>query len=1041
MRLTHQNKEAGAILITVMVMMVVLSLGVGAGLMLNSSSVETTENNIELRAVNVAEAGYRYAGGEYISAGGFDEKLDRLEAMNQEKVILLNNNGSFQLSIYPYFFVANSDGEFTTLSMRVPGKFPDGFENVLPATGTVYINGKFYEYGSGTPDAKASAMDSDEFSITLTGSETVDVDSHTCVYLAFSPPNGTMVEEGKDFSISVDASLEALLPERNGFIDLYKDEDTHAGSYRYRQRTRDANNRIVLSDIQPVEDDSLPLNLDSGSRVVMKKQVRIESVGAAGSGNMEASRELDLNVYLTDEMYVPPDTAKTLDLGGTGGADTFDDEEGTGANKKTVLKNWEFNNSDGTPERDLYVSTTQEVQTEYTDEPTSSVLTFQNFSEEDQDAGYTMEVIDKERIPEAVRDKDLYGIWGNASDNMYFVGQDGTVLHFDGTDITLDNDAVSTSSGKTLYAIWGLPDQKDDASETDKIFIGGADGKVMINEGNGWISGRNSKTYDVYAANGTAWNHFDGYGEAGTNPYHWSNNWSSTYQFSHYNAYVSQFSGKANFRCLWAIHETYGGRTDQNVMVGEFSGDGSGFKNGDGIIMHEFYKYVVISGIPLRGIWGSEWANQYVVGDNGAIFQNTQGHTNWQNGWIQISSSLIPTTENLNGIYGNSATDFYVVGDNGTILYNKGEGFEIVDDPDDEVSENLNSIWGSDLTGIYAVGDNGTIVFLGYPKNTIGEYILPLSRNSDISAKWESANHYLSYTIQVKQIWGDELNYAAAGICFRWHEEQAGKYAGYGISFMRYDPSSNSVNDMIPDSIKPYFKGTGEVNNRLLVVLWEQYVQGGAENRRWVAYKDISLDSAMVKTNGTPVDLSSLFVRVHEKSIDGRKVNDITVYYANPLVSFDPRRAAADNLYNNTIRYPYNATFGTNSSELKWPVFDIDEWSGCSGRIDCQGVDKFTLVDNVSVAQTPVEGTYWIVNPATDCTRQSDGYTLRTGRFTSPSGEDFGTQSERSEIAVFVMGDIGDNGSQTLLSLADFGLQLGVESEGDSTDSSFGGLQ
>lgn len=1065
--LIKQN-ETGSIIVTVLVMLLMLSLGVGLTLMFNSSSIQTVENNIELRATNLAEGGYRYAAGEYIDAGSLADKFDRLEAMHQEEVTLLNNDGSFQLSVFPYWFVTNADvTDAATLNMRVVGKFPEGFQADLPASGMVNINGNFYSYNSGSATTGATDFDPDQFRISLTGGDTVSVDRNTGVYLAFAPYGTPNITEGGAFTIFPDSRFIDLLPKRNGVIELYLDEVTASGSYKYSQRQVLNDGAVRLTGIESIKDGALPISLGSNSRIVIKRQVVIESVGSIGSGSLTSMRGLSLNVFLTDEAFLAADSAKPLDLGGGGDSkhEIFDDE-GT-----TVLDNWEFDNSANTLEKNLITTTTQEVSTVFDKggESKANFLTFQNFSEEDQDHGYTMDVIDKSRIPSSVRDKNLNGIWGNASDNMYFVGDDGTILHFDGESITLKNIGFTVS--EDLNAVWGLPSEKHSASETDKIFVVGDDGRALINEGSGWERSLHDQSYDLYAAHGTSWGHFDGYGESGTNPYNWDSP-DTADQLSDYNWYINEFSKKINFRCLWAIDhryphsQNYGGgssiKNNQNVMVGEFSskgGSGNGkWNSGDGFVLHEFYLPAVrFPGTPLRGIWGSDWGNVYAVGDNGSIFHNTRGNSynyghglarrldhpyrtfspSWQGGWVK--ETHLPTTENFNGVYGNNATDFYVIGDNGTILYNKGNGFELV--PTNGVtSEDLNSIWGSDRTGIYAVGDNGTIVFLGYPVNKIGEHILPLDKNAEIAAKWATVQHYLSYTIQVKNVWGDDMEYAAPGICFRWHQAASGKYAGFGISFMRFDSSTNSYNDMIPDSIKPFFKGVKEQNDKLLIVLWEQYVQGGAEQRRWIAYKDISADAKMLKANGTPVDLSSLIVRVHEKKIEGRKVNDINVYYGNSSMTGQGQ----DNKYNNTKRNRYNATFGKKKNGIKWPVFDLDEWTGCIGN-GCKVPDLFTLVDNVSVAQDPVPATtalkYWIVNPASDLVILKNGFTIRTSRFTSPSGASFGSQSQRSEIGLHVFGDIGRNGTQRMVSFTDFAVQLGVDAAAVNAESRFGSLQ
>jgi len=491
------------------------------------------------------------------------------------------------------------------------------------------------------------------------------------------------------------------------------------------------------------------------------------------------------------------------------------------------------------------------------------------------------------------------------------------------------------------------------------------------------------------------------------------------------------------FRANWEIES---GSTTHIFSIGYDNNYNQGFVFKEKPNNGSYYKRISTVS-KLNGIWGSSINNIYSVGTNGKIIKSTNG--TYSSSWTTITS---PTTKNLNGVYGASDEYIYAVGEDGTILYYGGATYNnqwhLVPNI---TSETLNSVWGSDRTGLYAVGNNGTIIYLGYPSNKIGGHILPLSKNAELSSKWNNTDKYLSYSIQAKTLWGDELNYGASGINFRWHQPVLGKYAGYGISFMRYDSSLNVVNDMIPDTIKPEFQGVNEKNDKLLMVLWEQYIDANVEKRRWLAYKDITADSNVKKSlNDTPRDLSSLIIRVHEKHVEGVKVNDIDIFYGNANSS----NQASDSIYNNTGRNEYNPTLKLGSDAIKWPVFNLDYWTDCdesSPVVSCDEADSFTLVDNVSVELNPVQGTtiqkYWIVNPNADMVVLKNNFTIRAHRFTSPDGASFGTQSDRSEIGLHVFGDIGNYSSQSLVSFTDFTVQLGVDADGADIDSSFGSLQ
>ena len=99
----------------------------------------------------------------------------------------------------------------------------------------------------------------------------------------------------------------------------------------------------------------------------------------------------------------------------------------------------------------------------------------------------------------------VYGIWGASSDNVFAVGAGGTILHYDGT-------AWSTmTSGTTsdLYGVWG-------SSSTD-VFAVGDGGTILHYDGSAWsamTSGTTSRLHGVWGSSssdvfavGDSWHH------------------------------------------------------------------------------------------------------------------------------------------------------------------------------------------------------------------------------------------------------------------------------------------------------------------------------------------------------------------------------------------------------------------------------------------------------------------------------------------------------------------------------------------------------
>lgn len=307
-------------------------------------------------------------------------------------------------------------------------------------------------------------------------------------------------------------------------------------------------------------------------------------------------------------------------------------------------------------------------------------------------------------------------------------------------------------------------------------------------------------------------------------------------------------------------------------------------------------------------------------------------------------------------------------------------------------------------------------------------YFIFLKPRSEIENYWKEHEKLLTYTAQVKIGWSENLDYSATGICFRWHKA-AYDYEGYGVSFIIYNSRSN-FSDGIPMGLKP-----PNQEKKLLIVLWKR--ENG--NFQWIAYKNIHADVKMIGSSwvssGILEDLSSLFVRVEEKRINGQKVNDIKIFYGD--ASLDPSEPhIGDKLYNNTNRLAYNPTFSKISKgKILWPLWDLSKWE--------QDKDFFTLVDNVPVSINPQptpSQSYWVINPDSGASLLSDGITIRVSDFISPEGDSFYPQNEldRPEIALHCFGYLSRYWFREFVSFFDFAIALGEDSETNIQSIAFG---
>jgi len=685
----------------------------------------------------------------------------------------------------------------------------------------------------------------------------------------------------------------------------------------------------------------------------------------------------------------------------------------------------------------------------------SNYLTFQNFTEVITDQGFIANLVPSAQIDPAARDKDFYGIWGNASDNIYVVGEDGTIVHYDGTSTGgIQWKRMTSPTAQLLRAVWGVP-RVAQAGVSERMVAVGNNGEMLEYVGGAWSRVVNTRAgmltgfnvgatfsrFDLHGVYGNDWDLITTYGDYGGSPYKWagpkpwrrymgaaippsnsSADWPSrtdSISASIWRPY-DEFSWR--YRMFKGNWEWKVGANNHIFSVGH---DRDASWNRAFIFKEKpdsSSYYIRINGMhTANAIWGSSLNDVFVAGRTaggaGGMLRSSDALRSDRWNWMTL-----PAVPSLNGVYRGSADYVFAGGDAGTLLFFNGSTWSAVkgQDGNNITPNDINSVWGTAQTGLYGVGDNGTIVYLGYPSNPIGGYMLPLNNNPQFVAHWSTNKNFLSYTIQAKQVWGDDLNYAAAGFNFRWRlaAGTTNRFEGYGVSFMRYAPSAAGINDQIPNSIKPAFQSASEKADRLLVVLWQQTVSGGNEQRRWIAYKDLTGD-ALVASGGRLRDLSTLMVRA-EETFD--RNNRVTVYYGNASTSLQ----AGDAIYNNTRRLAYNPAFGTPAGTTRLPPFDVRNWAATG--------DYFTVVGNVSVEVNPQPGNYWILNPAVPessarrpVNPETEGHEILLSDFHSPEVAPFGSQAARPEAGLHVFGDIGDHGTQKLISFAEFHIQLGVD--------------
>ena len=301
----------------------------------------------------------------------------------------------------------------------------------------------------------------------------------------------------------------------------------------------------------------------------------------------------------------------------------------------------------------------------------------------------------------------LYAIWGSSSSDVFAVGAEGTILHYNGkawSNMTL-NAACS------LWSVWG-------SSSSDVFAVGNVYNSplsvILHYNGNTWSTITTGTTSQLNSVWGSSSSDIFAVGTEGTilhyNGKAWSTMtsgikkelngvWGSSASdvFAVGNASngtggtILHYDGKA-----WSIMSS---TMDYLLAVWGSSSSDVLALGVDGTILHydgNAWSTMTPSTVyPLFGVWGSSSSDVFAVGDGSTIL-----HYNGK-GWNTMTGS---SYNGLNAVWGSSSSDVFAVGAQGTILYYDGKTWVIMTSG---TTNQLNSIWGSGPIDVFAVGDKG----------------------------------------------------------------------------------------------------------------------------------------------------------------------------------------------------------------------------------------------------------------------------------------------------------------------------------------------
>jgi len=257
----------------------------------------------------------------------------------------------------------------------------------------------------------------------------------------------------------------------------------------------------------------------------------------------------------------------------------------------------------------------------------------------------------------------LRGVWGTADEQLFAVGDEGTILHFDGGRWQ----RMTSPSSARLHAVWG--------NARDCVYAVGEGGVVLQFDGVSWrVAYQGSLSLTLVAVTGFDTGEVFCVGDGGL---------------------VLRFDGlawervetgtSAAFFAVWGMDARHVLAVGEAGAVLRFNGERwDPFSVG---VEHALYS-----------VWGGALDDVYVSGSSGALVHFDGGRWNREPG---------PARLDLFSIAGSQDAGVFAAGSSGTIL-RRGE-HEWVPEPVD-CEDSLRAIWLPDGGWAYAVGDTGRVV-------------------------------------------------------------------------------------------------------------------------------------------------------------------------------------------------------------------------------------------------------------------------------------------------------------------------------------------
>lgn len=262
----------------------------------------------------------------------------------------------------------------------------------------------------------------------------------------------------------------------------------------------------------------------------------------------------------------------------------------------------------------------------------------------------------------------LWGVWGSSENDVFAVGESGSIQRFDGKRWR----SMPAPGSIDLFGVWG--------SGPDNVFAVGRQGAILHYQGADWKEMASPTTADLRGVWGSGPNNVYAVGGSGT--------------ILHYNGVAWSAIESPTTKGLWSVS---GSSPSDAYVVGE-----------SGTVLHfdgTTWRHIDIDDdITLLSVWRGSTGDVFAVGGSAALWR--YDGTGWTRDEAPAGEDGAYTW--IQSVWGWTPSDVFAVGQNGAILhYQEGRGWQRKRSPSPRW---LHGVWVSARGQVIAVGEVGTIL-------------------------------------------------------------------------------------------------------------------------------------------------------------------------------------------------------------------------------------------------------------------------------------------------------------------------------------------